>query len=381
MTDWTRDETNRWIRYHGAIARALTATRTALESALIPVTAYILVSGVECYRRHPGMMRTIAAAVPPEELGAAGRRPGTQIDSVHLWSIANIYLLGRQVLAPFGMVVPERDLDDTATVLDFWKRAAGAFRGDGHLQAWDAGGVVRPYGPDVVAELVAGSVPVADDETAGRIRRLNAGLTSYLYLLYVDTRAGYQDTGPYELSDGRVLLVRDFSEFGAGHFPWSAEIAADLPYSNLTAAFVLEDVRLHITDWGTSIAEPSDYLARLRGFGLFASHRDGTLEPVPTDRFDELAAAVKGAQRRCYRMIAGMTRNQRIDAGAYVYFSFLRPFADAAGVADALDWTVPRDSLDLYDGIATLDKMPEVEIDESIPYYTPIPELDATAAP
>lgn len=382
MTDWTRVETNRWIEYHGAIARALTATRTALESALIPVTAYILVSGVECYRRHPEMMRAIAAARSPEEIGAAGRRPGNQVDSVHLWSIANIYLLGRQVLAPFGMVVPERDLDDTATVLDFWKRAATAFRDDGHLQAWDAGGVVRSYGPDVVAELVAGTTPVADDDTNRRIRRLNAALTSYLFLFYFDTRAGYQDTGPYELPDGRVLLVRDFSEFGVGHFPWSAQAAGDLPYSNLTAAFVLDDVRLHITDWGTSIAEPDDYLARLRAFGLFAAQRDGALEPVPLDQLDDLAAAVKDAQRRCYRLIAGMTRHQRIDAGAYVYFSFLRPFAEVAGVAENLDWSVPRDSLDLYEGIATLDKMPDVEADDSVPYYTPIPDpLDTAAAP
>jgi hypothetical protein len=374
LGEWDRDETNRWILYHGKIARAMTATRTALESALIPVTAYILVSGVECYRRHPEMMREIAAARPPEEIGAAGRRPGNQVDSVHLWSIANIYLVGRQVLAPFGMVTPETDLEGTATVLDFWKRAAAPWRADGHLQAWDAGSVVRPYDDSVVDELLAGSAPVTGDATRGRIRKLNAALTSYLFLLYFDTRAGYQDTGPYELADGRVLLVRDFSEFGVGHFPWSAAVAADLPYSNLTAAFVLDGVQLKVTDWGTSITQPDDYLSRLRAFGLFTPHPDGKLERVPLEGLDELAAAVKAAQRRCYRLIAGMDRNERIDAGAYVYFTFLRPFAEAAGIADRLDWTVPRDSLDLYDGIATLDKMPDVEADDSIPYYTPIPE-------
>ena len=373
---WTLEEVNRWILYHGAIAREMTATRTALESALIPVTAYILVSGVECYRRHPEMMRAIAAAMPPEEIGAAGRRPGNQVDSVHLWSIANIYLLGRQVLAPFGMVTPADDIERTATVLDFWKRAAGPWRGDGHLQAWDAGSVVRPYAGDVVEELVAGTTVVDDDERA-RVRKLNAVLTSFLFLLYFDTRAGYQDTGPYDLGDGRVLLVRDFSEFGVGHFAWSTDVAADLPHSNLTAAFVLDDVRLRVTDWGTSITEPDDYLARLRAFGLFAPTRDGALEPIPLSDVDALAAAVKDAQRRCYRLIAGMTRHERINAGAYVYFTFLRPFAELAGVADDLDWTVPRDSLDLYEGIAGLDKLPDVESDDSVPYYTPIPEMPA----
>ncbi len=378
---WDRAEANRWILYHGEIARAMTATRTSLESALIPVTAYILVSAVECYRRHPEMMREIAAAMPPEEIGVAGRRPGNQVDSVHLWSIANIYLIGRQILAPFGMVDPERDLTDTATVLDFWKRAAGAWRTDGHLQAWDAGGVVRPYEGPVVEELVAGTTPVEDDDRLARIRKLNAALTSYLFLLYFDTRAGYQDTGPYELPDGRVLLVRDFSEFGVGHFPWSADVAGDLPYPSLTAAFVLDGVSLQVSDWGTSITEPADYLGRLRAFGLFTPHRDGKLERVPLDDLDDLANRVKDAQRRCYRLIAAMARNERIDAGAYVYFTFLRPFAEVAGVADRLDWTVPRDSLDLYDGIATLEKMPDVAADETIPYYTPMPDPPVPEAP
>ena len=34
---------------------------------------------------------------------------------------------------------------------------------------------------------------------------------------------------------------------------------------------------------------------------------------------------------------------EKIRCGAYVYFTFLRPFAEVAGVADDLDWTVPRD--------------------------------------
>ena len=51
----------------------MTRERTALESALIPVTAYILISGVECYRRYPDLMGAIAGAMPPSALGAGGR--------------------------------------------------------------------------------------------------------------------------------------------------------------------------------------------------------------------------------------------------------------------------------------------------------------------
>ncbi len=371
---WDRDETNRLILYHGEIARAMTAQRTALESALIPVTAYILISGVECYRRHPEMIEAIATAMSPEEIGVAGRRPGNQVDSVHLWSIANIYLLGRQLLAPFGLVDPTRDLPATATVLDFWRRAARSFRGDGPLQAWDAGLVVRPYGSELVDELMAGTVAI-DDELRTTLTRVNAALTSYLFLHYFDTRAGYQDSGPYELPDGRVLLVRDFSEFGAGHFPWSGEVTKELPHSNITLALVVDGVRVTVNDWGTSVTEPVDYLARVVRAGVFAPTASGRLDPVPMGELAELAAKVKAAQRRLYRLIAGMTRRERIDAGAYVYFTFLRPFAEVAGIGERLDWTVPRDSLDVYEALESIERVPiPTETEVVVPYYTPIPE-------
>jgi hypothetical protein len=367
---WDKEAVNRMLRYHGEIAHALTVQRTALESALIPVTAYILISGVECYRRHPELMAEIAAATSPEELGARGRLLGNQIDTVHLWSIANIYLVGRSVLAGGGLLDFDADVARTAVVFDFWKRAAAAFRADGTLQAADSGGSVTPYS-DLVAELVAGCTPVPDPEQRARRSRLNALLTSYLFLLYFDTRAGYQDTGPYPLPDGRVLLLRSFNRFGPSDFPWSRAVAAELPYSTVVAAFVLEGVDFHVTDFGTAVTEPADYLERLVAFGLF----DPTSgRPVPIGEADAVALgdAVKAAQRLLYRQIAGMTRHEKLDAGAYVYFSFLRPFAEAAGIADRLDWTVPRDSLDLYPLLELFESTPEITSDAAM-YYPPIP--------
>jgi hypothetical protein len=373
-----RDEVNRWIGYHGEISRAMTAERTALESALIPVSAYILIACIECYRRYPEMMEVIEKAASPEDLGRAGREPGSQIDAVHLWSIVNFPLLGRQVLAPFGLVDLDRDVPALATVIDFWKRAAAAFRADGELQAWDAGFNVPRFGPEVVDVLVAGAESV-DDDLRVRLVRMNGVLTTFLFLLYFDTRAGYQDSGPYPLDDGHVLLVRDFNRFGVSHFPWSRDACAGLPYSDLAVALVVEPgVRITTNDWGTSITDPPDYFGRLSAAGVFTAD-GGALVPVPPDELEAVTASAKDAQRQLYRRIAGMSRGEKIDAGAYVYFTFLRPFAETAGVDDRLDWTVPRDSLDVYDGLATLERMPQVEADNSVPYYTPVPEREAAS--
>ena len=334
---------NRLIGYHAPISKVLTTERTSLESALIPVTAYIVVACAESFLRYPEMMRTIDAAMPAEEIGRRARRPGCQVDPCYLWSISNFFLLGRKILA---MIDPAADQpEDTAFVLDFWERAALAYRGDGTRQAWDSGTSLI-YDDATVSTLLVGAVPITDDDHRAQVKRFNATLVNHLFLMYFDTRAGYGDTGPYAVpgEPGHTMLVRDFYRLSHGDFPWS-EVAADVPYHHLTAALVLEDVESTFTDFGTSNHTPEDYLDRLVGFGLYTTDGlpPGELRPVPAEEQDEIVASVRKAQSQHYRNIAAMSRDEKIRAGAYVYFTFLRPFAELAGVADQLDWSVPRD--------------------------------------
>lgn len=373
MSDQRRaiEEANRLIAYHAPISKQLTEERTSLESKLIPVTAYIVVACVESWYRYPEMMRQIERAKSAEEVGRAGRRPGSQVNTVYLWSIANFWLLGRKIMA---MVDPaaSNDPQPAFTVLDFWERAAMAFRGDdGTRQAVDAGGVVRPYDDTVVAALLDGAAPV-DDERRTTVKRLNATLINYLFLMYFDTRVGSGDTGPYPLPDGRTLVVRDYYRMGRSDFWWSG-VAADVPYNNLTAALVFDDVAVRITDFGTANTDPEDYLDRLVGFGLFTTDTpDRSLQPVPDEAIPGVLAEVRKAQSQHYRNIAAMSRDEKIRCGAYVYFSFLRPFADAAGVGDQLDWTVPRDIPDpLYQLLSAMEGENAGVGDEE--YYTLIP--------
>ena len=119
------------------------------------------------------------------------------------------------------------------------------------------------------------------------------------------------------------------------------------------------------------MTQPEDYLERLVAFGVYTTDH-GRLQAVPLDELDPLAAAVRAAQARHYRNVAAMGRRQKIDCGASVYFSFLRPFAEVAGVADELDWTVPRDTVGpLYDALEPITGANAApEGDE--PYYLPI---------
>src|SRR5205823_1007920 len=148
-----------------------------------------------------------------------------------LWSIANFPLVGRKV---FGLLDPSLDTPDRMyTILDFWERAALAYRGDGTRQAWDTG-TATPYGDEVQRSLLKRAA-VVDDEQRSRIKQFNATLVTYLFLLYFDTRAGYCDTGPYAVPGHpeRALLVRDFYRLAQSDFRWS-DVAVDVPYQNLT---------------------------------------------------------------------------------------------------------------------------------------------------
>ena len=363
-----RAEADRLIAYHAPISQQLTIQRTSYASQLIPVTPYILVACAETFYRYPEMMRQIDAARPAEDIALEGHRPGSRINAVHLWSIANFYLLGRQVLTTMDPGLD--DADDVHTVLDFWERAALAYRhGDGTRQAWDAGDVVRPFGPDVLAELLAGVSPV-DDDSRRVVKRLNATIVNYLFLSWFDTRVGTADSGPYPLPDGRTLLVREWHRLADSDFWWTAP-AADVPHRELTAALVLEGVDVKVTDFGSAFTEPEDYLDHLVGFGLFTTD-GGSLEPVPLGDVDPLLAAIRRANKQLYRDIAAMPRDELIRCGAYVYFSFLKPFAEAAGIADELDWTVPRDvPPPVVELLSAIDPT-TLEMDPDAEYYSPL---------
>ncbi len=358
-----------YLEYHSTISRQLTEERTSLESKLIPVSAYIVVSCIEAMLRYPEMMSRIDAAMPAEEIGRRARRPGCRVNTVHLWSIANLPLVGRKVLE---LVDPAKAHDVTAlaTIADFWERAAMAFRGDGTRQAWDTNTIIA-YDAPIIEALLDG-VEAVDDETRSRIKTFNATLVSYLFLLYFDTRVGTGDTGPHLLPDGRVLLVRDYYQMGRSDFAWSG-VAADVPYQNLTAALVLDGVTIdRITDFGTSNTTPEDYLDHLVGFALFTTD-NGELTPVSLEELPAIVAAVRKAQSAHYRAIAAMSRDDKIRCGAYVYFSFLRPFAIEAGIADELDWTVPRDIDPMLYEMVSMMEGDNSGVAEQGPYYAPLP--------
>jgi hypothetical protein len=148
-----------------------------------------------------------------------------------------------------------------------------------------------------------------------------------------------------------------------------------MPQEEVLGAFVLRDAKLRVTDFGTSVTDPADYWPRVDAFAFFDVSRGALIRLDESER-TELAAAAKTAQKDLYRRIAAMERREKINAGAYVYFTFLRPFAELAGIE--VDWTVPRDSLDLYPLLELIDGSLATPPETPDNYYAP---LDPAPAP
>jgi hypothetical protein len=110
------------------------------------------------------------------------------------------------------------------------------------------------------------------------------------------------------------------------------------------------------------------------GFSVFTTDTpDRSLKEVPSAELDGIVAEVRKAQAQHYRNVAAMTRDEKIRCGAYVYFTFPRPFAEIAGVADQIDWEVPRDTLanGLYPPLSALEGT-NAGVESSEEYYLPI---------
>ena len=223
---WPKDRVNRWIRYHSEISFALTTERTALESALIPVTAYILDRVRRVLPALPGDDRRDQPRRPrPEELGRAGHRFATQIDPVHLWARPEL---------PADRAQGARDRRAgrlRTTTSAAWRscstsgtRAAGAYRFDDGTPPGVGRRRCRHAVPRAASTRSSRSAAPVDD---GRLARVDAGSTRCSRRTCScsgSTRAPATRTPVRTRSPtGGSLLLRAFNGLGVSHFPWSAD--------------------------------------------------------------------------------------------------------------------------------------------------------------
>ena len=146
-----------------------------------------------------------------------------------------------------------------------------------------------------------------------------------------------------------------------------------MPYPNLTAALVLDDVDLpRVTDFGTSYTRPEDYLDRLVPLRPLHDGRspEARFRPVPLEESDAIVSAVRKAQSGALPQHRGDgSATRRSGAAPTCTSRSCDPSQLAVGIADDLDWTVPRDIPGpLYDLISQIEGDNTTDMGEG-PYY------------
>ena len=208
------------------------------------MTAYIVVACAEAFLRYPEMMRRSRRPCRPRRSGGGPGGPAARSTPATCGRSPTSSSLGPQDHRRWSTRRPTTP-SDTATVLDFWERAALAYRAataPGRRGTPAPHALRRRHGRRPARRA---PTPIDDDEHRARVKRFNATLVNHLFLLYFDTRAGYGDTGPYAVpgepgahaARARLLPARRTATSRG------RDVAADVPYHHLTAALVLDGVR------------------------------------------------------------------------------------------------------------------------------------------
>lgn len=337
----------------------LCVTRTVQESKLFPVPAYMLLSYLMCFYRYPTLLRKIESRMSAEEIGDRARAMGGKFGNLPGWGLPTFYLLGREMLINFGMLRPEDAAEDVVYVMDFWRRFKLAQqREDGHLNAREFGQRVQLL-PERRVQLFHADLHrcANGDRLHKAAHAFLAAASQYGFMISCESRVTLNNSGPYRLTEGRELIVRDFNDLAQGDFPWLDGVGDDIPYNNLTVTMEVKDCHFYLMDdWGSFESKPEFTADKLVGVGLYTSDvlsegyipiGMGSVEEL-TETFEALAGKVKLAITALWKRVSTWTRDEMMDSGAIVYFSMLKDLAHVAGVYEYDDWMMIDERADRF---------------------------------
>jgi hypothetical protein len=185
-----------------------------------------------------------------------------------------------------------------------------------------------------------------DPEQMSAFRAFNAATELSGFLLHYDCRAALNDTGPYPLPDGGLMIVRDHFLHETAH-EWTG-VYEGLPYCVTQAMFFRPaqfgehcPLTITINDIATTFAEPKNYLKYLSGVAVYA--RDTWDTPISGIRkldFAEMHSIVKrcnASMLELYKTIANTPWDERVRNGVKVYArEMFLPFARSIGLWDEM---------------------------------------------
>lgn len=316
-------------------------------SGMIPRQEYELIAFLHEFYRWPEFLKLANDEVGAEgilEIGASAKREvGTKVNAVHDWCIGAVgFGMGRCGLLALEAIGPNDYVEESNTMLKFMQRILWGKRQDGYILNSQDRYRCAIHDDDFLETITSQLVPLEEggpDHTA--FTRFNAATELLAFLLHFDNRLGLGDTGPYELPNGNIVILRDLF-VNEPIYHWSDVCAdAQLPYSYTVAieidpeAMGLQEIR--VNDISTTFTRPKNYIPAIVGGAVFAREKhDSPMNELRSLSISELAGElpkVQDATLKMYRKISTMCRRDLIWSGHYVYYiDMILPYLRRAGV-------------------------------------------------
>ena len=316
-----------------AILRFMGERSTILETTLFDLPNKIILGQYCGVVALPGVFGELERRTSGEELGRRRRVPGLPL-ALGLSGILWIYLFGRlQRYLDAGW--PERPVDlgdheEAARIIRYWDAVARAYRGDGTIVPQPDDPAIRALDDDDVARFAAAARKRGRPQDTRRLRRAVAQLSLYLFLIHGEQRDGIFHHGPYDLDDGSVLVLKEFTDLRNRFMPWMTE-ERRLPVSRVVVPMILYGVDCRFDMYGTLYTDPDDYFDRISGFDILAGDE---LEPISEEQLDEVAAQSQRIQREVFRAMAKWDDRYKLLHAASQYANVCHPFLELAGCDD-----------------------------------------------
>lgn len=352
LTVTEANELQRYMAWNLWDFLALRATEG--ESGLIPRQEYECFGCVQQWQRYPDFYRLILDKVGVDgliEIGATPRRePANKVNLLHVWCSGFTPLFGRAILGELGLASTDDRAADTRLLLQFMRRLYKGLWGSGDMFTSMRGYQAPMLDQAWIDRFTADQEPVSGPDRRALFTTFNASTELLGFLLHFDNRSGLNDTGPYDLGDGRFMIVRDhFLHDPMYH--WH-DVAEGLPHC-ITQAMVFnthgESLETALMDGGTLFTKPANYLKHLESASVYVRETWDTpasdIRRIDEGEMQAILDLCKPATDRLYRRIAGMSPRDKISCGAQVYYGeFIAAVARAAGV-----WEQMRDDLDFWE--------------------------------
>jgi hypothetical protein len=304
-------------------------------SGMIPRQEYEILAFMHEFYRWPELLRMTTAEVGGAQgvmdIGASARREiGTKINSVHDWAIGAVgFGMGRCGLLALETIGPDDYIPESNEILKFMQRVLWGKRQDGYLLNSQDRYRCQIHEQDLLDQLVSQVEPLEHGSPKhSAFTQFNAAAELLSFLDHYDCRLGLGDTGPYELPDGNLLILRDLF-VNEEVFHWS-DVCEDakLPHC-YTLALVLDPEKMalneiRVNDISTTFTRPKNYIEAIVGGAVFAREKwdtpMGEVYPIKIDDLAEHLGRVQTATLKLYTKTSKMNRRDLIWNGQYVYY-------------------------------------------------------------